>query len=970
MVSNRGNTPKHKKNSIAEELMALVSDEEYVEHIVCLTEDEYLTKTEVASLRKMISGKLWIDGRKFTNRQNQCIPMGMYKLLGSCVSKSAIAVHTELVTYFLEPEQKNLRDVLRQSAKNNKFPYSTWITNLNNINKPCDEYVLYLLCRCYNRHASIVTSKRILCTFKTGTMTLFEKLCKCDTVLIWLGESTYAEMKPLQTPKGIGPLQEWQLASECIMHLHEKNLTAKRPRKPISTTSSNLAIKQSSTTKSNKDVRQGTKRRRMDIDYKHYHNDGTVISRSPGSTKKPLPRASGPSAERLAAQTYITQEKRGIAVKLEPVASNRLTRVSRKLVKEEPDIHITHRKEKLMGPERVIHPSGKLCKTHNKGGYWDDELPDLDLPSASTTTRKATPGLKSPPRASRCSTRISSRLVATPVTCVASLLSGFFPEATTKSRSMTTSSTSSTNTRCTLPIPKTQEQSVAPSTSDVLSGYLLPVPVRDAATSRIVTTPNRIPNITSNTLTVQDTTSPAQLSANETEISTNIRSSITECGDTRVVTTEKADIMSPGRILPSPKTSQTRIVATKETEAGNETAIEITERHAPTEIGNLLSVDSDEMDLLEIKEAAERRSVLHDLLDDPTSRDVTTSEVGQFLSLDTDAPEGNAAESRLGTTSITSPLVNQTSIESQQDFTPPRKVATGQKVSDREPGDLEVAETLLQLHDTTSPEPPSDNKQLLPVDAPKQVDIIKEMEAEERTHPDSLPDLPHVYDTPKNQEDNDDDDDAATIIYEETVTPTRDNSSVTSPRRGQVTFKHYGIPRRSPKQSNIRKHRCLVCGKSKNSKKELNNHHRKEHSGVICPTCGKKFPTADSYQRHRYIHRDPIQHKCDICGKILPFESDLQRHLKSHTEENRWYCPHPPCKRNFKRKADLDLHEVIHTGVQHKCTWPGCKYSNLDPRNVKRHQKLHTQKATVQCPKCEKVFVFYMQMKRHRDQHH
>ena len=97
MATNRGNTPKRRRNTIAEELMALVSDEEYVEEVEGLTEDKYLTKTEVASIRKMISGKLWIDGRKFTNRQNQCIPTGMYELFRNCVSKSAVVVHTEVV---------------------------------------------------------------------------------------------------------------------------------------------------------------------------------------------------------------------------------------------------------------------------------------------------------------------------------------------------------------------------------------------------------------------------------------------------------------------------------------------------------------------------------------------------------------------------------------------------------------------------------------------------------------------------------------------------------------------------------------------------------------------------------------------------------------------------------------------------------------------------------------------------------
>ena len=49
MAAIRGNTPKKKKKSIAEELMLLVTDEEYVELVEGLTEDEYITKTEVTS---------------------------------------------------------------------------------------------------------------------------------------------------------------------------------------------------------------------------------------------------------------------------------------------------------------------------------------------------------------------------------------------------------------------------------------------------------------------------------------------------------------------------------------------------------------------------------------------------------------------------------------------------------------------------------------------------------------------------------------------------------------------------------------------------------------------------------------------------------------------------------------------------------------------------------------------------------
>ena len=109
MAAIRGNTPKRgKKQSIAEELMSLVNLEEYSNPVLGLMEDEYLTKMEIASMRKMISGKLWIDTRRFSNRQNQCIPTGMYELFGQQVSKSAIDVHAEMSQYFLEPERKAL----------------------------------------------------------------------------------------------------------------------------------------------------------------------------------------------------------------------------------------------------------------------------------------------------------------------------------------------------------------------------------------------------------------------------------------------------------------------------------------------------------------------------------------------------------------------------------------------------------------------------------------------------------------------------------------------------------------------------------------------------------------------------------------------------------------------------------------------------------------------------------------------
>ena len=123
------------------------------------------------------------------------------------------------------------------------------------------------------------------------------------------------------------------------------------------------------------------------------------------------------------------------------------------------------------------------------------------------------------------------------------------------------------------------------------------------------------------------------------------------------------------------------------------------------------------------------------------------------------------------------------------------------------------------------------------------------------------------------------------------------------------------------------------------------------------------FPTPDALQRHRYIHISDHQYSCDLCDKTCAFQSDLVRHMERHNYETKWRCEEPDCDREFKRKAELTAHMVVHTGETFMCEYPGCGFSNKDLRNVKRHYRVHTKEKKVQCKKCDKRFTFYMQMK-------
>ena len=683
-------------------------------------------------------------------------------------------------------------------------------------------------------------------SFKQGKMSTLDKLTKCDTVLIWLGKSKFAEIKLLSSLKSRNATEEWQLLSDCITHLHDKNSKTKKQHKARSTTATNIAPSTSSTSSTKRknspnvtpnresEHRRGNKRKRNDIDYRQYHNDGTLTSRSPATARKIPPKASGPSETRIAAQDMITQERKSFKpskqhpaggtriidhapvktnIKKEPIITTRQSRIQHKLIKEEPTIHLVHRKEKTPENMRQIvrHPSGHLCRRSNPE-LFDNKLPDL--PTVPDWN------LQSPPRISHTETQ-------------------FPPINSAVNPTIDPNNTSNLEEVLGYDNSQIVQTGLArlDDTSSILSGYL--------------TDKHLQPTLRQQTANEQASVMPKEI-AN--------------------TSTDRSNIENTPRL----QTVNERVVVTL-----TETAT--------------------------------------------TSQEKPDTENENMNTPHTNTPD-------------TVPIHSRARVTELDVDTTPR--------TEREQNELETAEALLQLHGS------DDNSQTLPVDAPKQTDFVKEMADQERDA----------------TADTDWDNDNETIIYDPTdPVITSPPSTSNSTKKGEVSFKHYGIRRRSPRTTVPRKHKCYFCDKSVNSKKELNNHHRAEHSSVTCPTCNKTFPTGDAYQRHRYVHRDPENFKCSVCNKVLPFESDLKRHMGTHTDDKKWFCTHPTCGKDFKRKADLELHAVVHSGVMHRCTQPGCKYSNLDPRNVTRHQKVHTQLAKIKCPHCDKKFVHYQQMKRHRE---
>ena len=311
MAAVSGNYALNDKNSMASEFLDMISVEEYISSIPAFPSTDYLNKNELGSLKKMLSGKLWTDTRKFVSRQNAIVVNGLYALFGVTLGISAVNVRTEACDLLLDPDSKDIRRILRDSIGKTTKSYSTWIKCLSNDAYPCDEFGLFLLSYTYKRHVIVILANSLWCTFKTGCMSTLEKLCKSDHILVWLGDDCYAEVKPLHTERGHNNFAEWQILAESIDHLDQRSTNPKRQRRVAKSTAS---ISTPTKRKSMSPIppprtRSSNQRdRKVHIDYKQLHEDG-VIEVKDRTNEKYLPRSSGPSKSRQESQRHIARNK-------------------------------------------------------------------------------------------------------------------------------------------------------------------------------------------------------------------------------------------------------------------------------------------------------------------------------------------------------------------------------------------------------------------------------------------------------------------------------------------------------------------------------------------------------------------------------------------------------------------------------------------------------------------------------------
>ena len=150
--------------------------------------------------------------------------------------------------------------------------------------------------------------------------------------------------------------------------------------------------------------------------------------------------------------------------------------------------------------------------------------------------------------------------------------------------------------------------------------------------------------------------------------------------------------------------------------------------------------------------------------------------------------------------------------------------------------------------------------------------------------------------------------------------------------------------------------------------KHIDNEHKLEE--YSCTICGNKMKSKDKYEKHMMAHEEKQNKwKCTVCSKTFTFKCYLQRHELIHTDEKKYECMDPDCRKKdagkFKHKADFIRHMEKHSGKRFKCKVCGsvwlskkdryehersvhrplkecknkkCHYSTKDPKMLFKHE--------------------------------
>ena len=285
-------------------------------------------------------------------------------------------------------------------------------------------------------------------------------------------------------------------------------------------------------------------------------------------------------------------------------------------------------------------------------------------------------------------------------------------------------------------------------------------------------------------------------------------------------------------------------------------------------------------------------------------------------------------------------------------------------------------------------DPLNENAVLMPIGAPATVQDVNPVEVKldqvsvdksiaTIVEQEQLQELDRPTSQPTNTENNEQADSESTIPAEdldgeqvETKPANAEDVSTSTPKKGSVEFKEYGVKRKVTDEK--LKFKCAKCGKRTKTRKEQNHHYKETHDPIMCSVCDKVFTNPASLSIHMYEHMEP-RFTCEICEKGFHFAGQLTQHKAVHRKEGKgtFKCMHSKCDRWFIRKGDLVVHLETHKKKDWKC--PHCDHVTTCEKYLKTHVKSRHETDEndfpYKCAVCNRRFLYRQQLARHKEEH-
>ncbi|XP_043245195.1 zinc finger protein 2 homolog [Amphibalanus amphitrite] len=164
---------------------------------------------------------------------------------------------------------------------------------------------------------------------------------------------------------------------------------------------------------------------------------------------------------------------------------------------------------------------------------------------------------------------------------------------------------------------------------------------------------------------------------------------------------------------------------------------------------------------------------------------------------------------------------------------------------------------------------------------------------------------------------------------------------------------------------------CGVCDLVLETRVACREHMRQHLAKMVyfCPLCPVAMMSRNALEAHEIErHADsPLRpYGCGQCGETFPTPRFLRRH-QNEAHDRRLPCSR--CKRTFRRRADLERHQDVHTGARpYVCN--RCNKSFTSQPVWKKHLRTHGHRPRpYQCPQCGMSFLSELHLAVHSKSH-